>query len=279
LDLRQILASDFWQGPMQFGEFSTMAATMMQPVGGMGRIGQAFGRKLTGVITYNAEITELRRAGSGARVVWRDTNTRAEQAIEAPFVVVTIPFPVLRGIDADFAQPIRTAMASVDYVPAGKVAFQAQRRFWELDQQIYGGISWTSRDATQIWYPTAGLQQEKGVLVAAYIWSEQQGNEFAAKPLAKRLDDILADNEQLHPGCRQHLVRGVSVAWKKIPYSGAAWAEWNGEARANAYPLLLQGDGPFLFCGEHMSWITGWQEGAVRSAHYTLGMIADRMRG
>ena len=44
LDLRQILASDFWQGPMQFGEFSTMAATMMQPVGGMGRIGQAFGR-------------------------------------------------------------------------------------------------------------------------------------------------------------------------------------------------------------------------------------------
>ena len=38
--------SDFWQGPMQFGEFPTMAATMLQPVGGMGRIGEAFGRAL-----------------------------------------------------------------------------------------------------------------------------------------------------------------------------------------------------------------------------------------
>jgi len=37
LDLRQILTSDFWRGPMQFGELSTMAATMLQPVGGMGR--------------------------------------------------------------------------------------------------------------------------------------------------------------------------------------------------------------------------------------------------
>jgi monoamine oxidase len=34
---------------------------MMQPVGGMGRIGQAFGRALPGVITYEAVVTELRR--------------------------------------------------------------------------------------------------------------------------------------------------------------------------------------------------------------------------
>jgi monoamine oxidase len=40
---------------------------------------------------------------------------------------------------------------------------------------------------------------------------------------------------------------------------------------------LLQGDGPFLFAGEHMSYINGWQEGAVRSAHYSLKQIAERM--
>ena len=37
--------------------------------------------------------------------------------------------------------------------------------------------------------------------------------------------------------------------------------------------------GPFLFAGEHMSYINGWQEGAVRSAHYTLAAIAARMTG
>jgi monoamine oxidase len=191
---------------------------------------------------------------------------------------VTIPFPALGGVDTDFTPATRTAMASVDYVPAAKVAFQASRRFWELDHQIYGGISWTSRDATQIWYPSGGLQQTKGILVGAYIWSDRIGNAFAAKPPAQRLSDTLDDVAHLHSEAPRYLEQGVSVAWKNIPYTGSGWAEWRPEARATQFPLLLKGDGPYLFAGEHMSFITGWQEGAVRSAHKVLADIAERMR-
>jgi monoamine oxidase len=42
---------------------------------------------------------------------------------------------------------------------------------------------------------------------------------------------------------------------------------------------LLKGDGPYLFAGEHMSFVTGWQEGAVRSAHKVLGDIGERIGG
>jgi monoamine oxidase len=275
LDFRQILTSDFWQGPMQFGELANMAATMLQPVGGMGRIGQAFGRALGGVITYGAAVTRLRRTGTGVRISFRQAG--AEQVVDAPFVVVTVPFPALASIDADFAPATRTAMASVDYVPAGKVAFQAERRFWELDEQIYGGISWTSRDITQVWYPSGGLQRRKGILVGAYIWSDDIGNAFAAKPPAQRLADTLDDLAHLHPQARGVLRHGISVAWKNIPFTRGAWAEWSREARATQFPVLLAGDGPYLFAGEHMSFITGWQEGAVRSAHHVLGDIARRM--
>ena len=229
-------------------------------------------------IVFGAEVTQLRRTDAGARVVWRDARSGARHATEAQQVVVTIPFPVLRGIDADFAPAIRTAMAAVDYVPAGKVAFQAERRFWELDQKIYGGISWTSRDITQLWYPSAGLHQTKGVLVGAYIWSDDLGEAFAAKLPAQRIADALNDGEHVHPDYRRWLGKGVAVAWKNIPFSGSAWAEWSRPARAAHYPVLLDGDGPFLFAGEHMSWITGWQEGAVRSAHAVLGQIAERNR-
>jgi monoamine oxidase len=278
LDLRQILASDFWRGPMQFGELSTMAATMLQPVGGMGRIGQAFGRALPGIITYQAVVTQLRRTEAGTRIAWKHAGTGAEHRIDVPFVIITIPFPALIDVDADFSPAMRAAMASVDYVPAGKVAFQASRRFWELDHQIYGGISWTSRDATQIWYPSGGLQREKGILVGAYIWSDDIGNAFAAKPLSQRLSDTLDDVAHLHPQAPRFIGHGVSVAWKNIPYTRSGWAEWSREARATQFPLLLKGDGPYLFAGEHMSFITGWQEGAVRSAHKVLGDIAERMR-
>ena len=275
LDIRQILTSNFWQGPMQWGELSTMAATMMQPVGGMGRIGEAFGRALGSVITYEAVVTQLRRLETGVRVTWKHTG--AERRIEAPLVVVTVPFSALGGIDADFAPATLAAMHAVDYVPAGKVAFQAEQRFWELDQQIYGGISWTSRDITQVWYPSGGLQREKGILVGAYIWSEDIGNAFAAKPVPQRLSDTLDDVAHLHPQAPRFLGRGVSVAWKNIPYTQGGWAEWSREARATQFPLLLKGDGPYLFAGEHMSYITGWQEGAVRSAHKVLGDIGEQM--
>src|SRR3984885_16288547 len=103
LDLHKILDADFWRQQTNFGESWDQAATMMQPVGGMGRIGQAFGRRLDSAIIYGAEVRALRRSGNGARIVWREAKTGHERAIEAPLVIITIPLPVLRAIPADFA--------------------------------------------------------------------------------------------------------------------------------------------------------------------------------
>ncbi len=276
LDLRAILDAGFWRFATNFGESWQHAATMMQPVGGMGRIGQAFGARLRGSIVYDAQVRALRREGDAARVVWWQARTGREGSILAPLVVITIPLPVLRNIEADFSPDTRDAIAAVDYVPAVKIAFQAERRFWELDEAIYGGISWTTRDITQVWYPSAGLHQRKGILVGGYIWSSDIGQKFAAMPPSVRLEAALADIERLHPDCRAHLIRGASVAWSNVPFSRGAWAEWSIEARSAHHRTLLQGDGPFLFAGEHLSYINGWQEGAVLSAHETLRAIAAR---
>ncbi|MBV8168010.1 MAG: FAD-dependent oxidoreductase, partial [Alphaproteobacteria bacterium] len=278
LDLRQLLGADFWKAKTQFGEGFTQAATMMQPVGGMARIGEAFGRRLGKTIIYDAEVIPLRRTGIGARVIWRDRKTGIGHALDAQHVICTIPIPALRTVDADFAPETTRAMAMVGYVPAAKVAFQAERRFWELDQQIYGGISWTSRDSTQIWYPSQGLHQQKGILVGAYIWTDSIGEAFAAKPIAQRLADTLADAERVHPGCGAMLTKGIAIAWPKIPFSNGGWAEWTREARRDAYPVLVAGDGPYRFAGEHLSYLTGWQEASVLSAHVAIAQIAARVK-
>ena len=282
LDLRQIVRSAFWQGPTQFSEFYLQSPAMMQPVGGMGVIGQTFGRHLMPLINRSAEVTAIRRAGNGARVEWRDVTDGATHADEADIVLCTLPLPALAKLTetgaTDFAPATRAAVTACDYVPAGKVAFEATRRFWEEDAGIYGGISWINRDSTQVWYPTAGLQQRRGVLLGAYIWSERIGTEFAARTHAERLSRTLADIEVLHPGASAMLDNGISIAWPRIPYSHGAWADWSEEARATHYKVLLAGDGPVLFAGEHMSFINGWQEGAVRSAHVALTQIAERLR-
>jgi monoamine oxidase len=276
LDLRGILDAGFWQFQTNFAESWDQAATMMQPVGGMGRIGQAFGHRLRGVIRYEAEVRALRRSGDGVRIVLRNTKSGREQMIEAPLAVVTIPLPVLHNIPSDFAPDTRAAIEAVDYVRAVKIAFQAERRFWELDEAIYGGISWTTRDITQVWYPSAGIHERTGILVGAYIWSNDIADRFSALPPPSRLDAALADGERLHARYRQQLTGGISVSWGNVPFNRGAWAQWNQDARAAHYATLLKGDGPFLFAGEHLSYINGWQEGAVRSAHFTLQQIARR---
>ena len=114
--------------------------------------------------------------------------------------------------------------------------------------------------------------------MGAYIWSNDIADRLSALSLPARLDAALADGERLHAQYRRDLTRGISVAWQKIPYSCGAWAEWGQEARAAHYATLLKGDGPFLFAGEHLSYLNGWQEGAVRSAHFTLQQIAGRFQ-
>ena len=94
---------------------------------------------------------------------------------------------LLAAITNDFAPEFKTAIAACDYAKAAKIAFQADRRFWEEDQQIYGGISWTDRDITQIWYPSAGFHREKGVLLGAYIWTNQIAERFGRGPVDGRI--------------------------------------------------------------------------------------------
>lgn len=264
-----------------FAEMWQQSPTMLQPVGGMDAIVRAFDRALGDTIRHNEEVVRIERIGDGARVISLDRGSGRRSALDADFVICTIPLSVLEPIPADFGPAVNRAISvgAKMYFPAVKVAFEAPRRWWEIDQQLYGGISWTGRDITQIWYPSHGFHGEKGVLVGGYIWTHDPARRFTAMTPAERHAAAISDGERLHPGYARLVGPAVSVAWAKIPYSLGAWIEWEtiSGARQAEYPTLLAGDGPFYFAGEHMSYVTGWQEGAVQSAHYTVSQIAERV--
>jgi monoamine oxidase len=264
-----------------FAELWSQSPTMLQPTGGMDAIVRAFAKALGGMIQLDQEVVQIGRAGDRARIVSLDHKTGKRSAIDADFVICTIPLSVLKSIPADFNPPVKEAIetGAALYSPAVKVAFEAPRRWWETDQQLYGGISWADRDITQIWYPSHGFHGNRGVLLGAYISRHAPALKFTAMTPAVRHAAAIEDGERLHPGYAKLVGQGASVAWAKIPYSLGAWIEWDAVsgARQAAYPVLLAGDGPFYFAGEHMSYINAWQEGAVQSAHYTVSQIAERV--
>jgi len=126
-----------------FAEAWQQAPTMLQPVGGMDAIVRAFDRAVGGMIRHNREVVRIERVGDGARVISLDRASGRQSALDADFVICTIPLSVLERIPADFGPAVAHAIGigAKMYFPAVKVAFEASRRWWEVDQQIYGGIS------------------------------------------------------------------------------------------------------------------------------------------
>jgi monoamine oxidase len=278
LALKTLTQNPFWQAVTSFPDGFTQAATMLQPVGGMDRIAAAFARRVDRVIVYNAVATRIARVGeSGARVFYRGCSG-AETSIEAPFVLITLPLSALRRVQVDFSPAYQVAVAAGanDYVSSGKIGFYTARRFWEEDEQIYGGISWTTQDITQLWYPSTNFHGRDGILLGAYPWTHAISERFAAQAPAERLRRAIEQGAKLHPQYPAEVSHGISVAWSKVPFSDGAWCEWSEENKRNAYPVLLEPDGPFFLAGEHLSNVPAWQEGAILSAHKAVTAIAER---
>jgi monoamine oxidase len=265
----------------EFEDFIYMQATMFQPVGGMDRIHAGFQRNLLRPATLGAEVIEIGQSGKGVKVAYRDKASGSVQAIEADYLICTIPFPVLAGIKTDFSPAVKRAIAGVVYDHSNKVGFDAPR-FWEKEDQIYGGISFVGGETGLVWYPSANIFSPRGMLLGCYA-SGKLAAEFEKRPIAEQIEFSRGVIDKLHPGHGKDLINGVAVNWHKIPYNLGPWPAWNGgegrqeEAVATApFKLLLQPEGRVYFAGAAMSQTPGWQEGGIQSAWSVIAQIGKR---
>ena len=56
------------------------------------------------------------------------------------------------------------------------------------------------------------------------------------------------------------------------------WAEWSPTGRKEAYPVLCEPDGRLYLAGEHLSYLGGWQAGAIESAWQQIAKIHARVQ-
>ena len=68
---KDILHSGLWAA-LPIGELYDMQTSLFQPVGGMGKIGEAFARELGPLIRYNAKVIEIRQDEHGVRATFED---------------------------------------------------------------------------------------------------------------------------------------------------------------------------------------------------------------
>ena len=250
LDFETVLKAGFGRH-LDFERQFDQQPTMFQPVGGMDRIPRAFEQRVGDRIRYRTEVREIRRTPEGGvRVVYADLleGDNALREAHADYCICTIPLSVLRGIPADFSPAVTGAIREVPYMDVGKIGLPFKRRFWEEDDRIYGGISWTDLNITQIFYPnTDYLGTRGGVIVGYYHFGPDAAQVGQLAPEA-RVAHALEQGGRLHPQYASEYAGGAfSVAWQRIPYNLGGWASWSEEARRASVSDPQRGGWTILF--------------------------------
>lgn len=267
LDLQTLIGDVFWQQRLDYSQELEQQPTMLQPVGGMDRIARAFEQQVADALVLDAEVTEIRKTADGVRIHYQD-RFGMPLTLDADYCVCTIPATVLRNIANDFSGAHGAAIGNFEYASAGKLAFQS-RRFWEQNHNIYGGISWTAQEITQLWYPNNAFGRPNGIMLGTYTFGGASGNTFTARTPQQRIDAGVTQAAALHPEITGEAGRGISVAWAKVPFQMGAWG-------TSDPGVLLTPDDNIFFAGEHLSILQSWQEGAILSAYHAIDAMVTR---
>jgi monoamine oxidase len=185
-------------------------------------------------------------------------------------------------VDADFSPDVADVLQHVIYDSAYKIAWQS-RRFWEQDENIYGGLSFLQQTVDVVWYPSYNLFSPNGTIISGY--SIENNTPFGKLPtMEAKLDASRASVEKLFPGRGKELRDPIYVSWGQIPFNLGSWISGPGSSFGIAqqdprdYAVMTRPDRRVYFAGDHTSHIVGWQEGAAFSAIRAVNMIGQKVQ-
>ncbi len=250
-----------------------MQTPMFQIVGGTDGIPKALAGKV-GTITLGARVQAIEQPNGRVRVRYSTADGASHQA-EGAFCISTLPLTILRDVSLDAAPEFRAAVAAVNYSSAGKIGLQFARRFWEEDDGIFGGITRTDQEITQILYPSTGYLSRKGVLVGYYQTGAAAGPMGDLAP-AERLQRALEQGSLIHPQYKTTFENAFSIAWQKVEHSKGGWAQFTEAQRKSEYLTLLKPDRSLYLAGDYTTNMSGWMCGAFESARAVVKAIHER---
>jgi len=247
---------------------------MFHPVGGMDQFPRGFQRAIgSNRITFDAEVQSVYQDAAGVKVVYLDTKSGKKTEVSADYVVVCMPLSVLAGVDINLSPEMMEAVRATPYSNSAKMGLAMKRRFWEEDDQIFGGHLYSNLPLGEFSYPSHDYFSRKGVLLGLY--ANQPVGDLLDQPVKARVEHVLMHASKVHPQIRQEFESAYAVWWRKVKYSQGGFASGAGVARraqlAKVDNRILIGSAAAAPYSE-----PDWQEGAVAAGWQALKSLHDR---
>ncbi|MEA2905310.1 MAG: monoamine oxidase [Alphaproteobacteria bacterium] len=270
LALDEILRSNVWNDFIFRDAEYFWQTSLLEPAGGMDNFVKSFARQplmrqagtIDGLVRFGAKVTAIDLANDRVRIGYEDAGATRTLAVD--YCISTIPMPIFKTLRTNLPPAYMEAASKLPVQAAGKVGWQADR-FWEIKDNIYGGISWTTDVITQIWYPSSGYLSRKGVLTGAYMYGDAAEG-FNSKPVSERLQIAKDQGDKLHPDFSKHVEHGVAIGWNNMEFERMGWADESDPEFGAPAQVLATPQGRFHMAGDQVTYWSGWQEGALISA-------------
>jgi monoamine oxidase len=245
-------------------EVGNYYTNMIEIEGGTDHLPRAFLPDLKHQIRFGAKMIAIDQSPELVTIHYQTSAGR--RSITGDYAIVTIPFPVLRHIEAlkPFSRGKQRAIRQLHYDSSSKILFQCHRRFWEEDENIYGGGTITDLPIRVVYYPDHSRETGRGILLASYTWSEDAERWGSLSP-RDRIEQALEDMAQIHPQIIEEFEVGASWMWHDDEFAGGAFALFNPRQQTLLYNDIIKPEGRIHFAGEHASLAHAWIQGAIES--------------
>jgi monoamine oxidase len=245
-------------------------------VGGTDMLPRAFAANLKNKPRMGCKVVRLEQTSAGATAYYIDGPGRPVQRADGDVLLVTVPLGVLSKIQLNpaFSPAKMRAIRQVTYDSSTKVLAQAGRRFWEMDEGIYGGGTFTDLPTGITYYPSDNaaarnprVSEGPGVFLASYTWG-QSARRLAALSPEERERVTLESMARIHPQVNEFgtIRQTVSWSWDNHANSCGAFAWMSPGQHETLYPDLIAPERRIFMAGEHASLTTTWMQGAFESA-------------
>ncbi len=235
--------------------------------GGNDQLPKAFARRLADKILYRRPVRRIAHSGRGGEVWFLEDG--AVRSMRAPWLVVAIPFKVLRDIEITpaFSFEKMNVIRTMSYGHVMKVAMQYKRRFWDEPGSI-GQRVFTDTKLRRIYDMSIDQAGPRGILMS-----------FTSGADAERLG-LLSDEDR-----RRTALAETTKVWPEAPkyWEGAAVKYWNedrwvrgsysfrGVGQKDFRAIARKPEGRVFFAGEHTE--TSSMNGAIASGVRTADLI------
>ncbi len=238
--------------------------------GGMSRLPEAMATSLNTEVQRGKKVTAISNGDTLAEVQCEDGSSYT-----ADFVIVTLPFTVLRDVKMD--PPLQGAQAdAVNSLPLSQVTqvfMSIKEPYWEQDGMP--GSMFTDGPLERLWtLPGPNSATE-------LLWIFMNGDR--EKPLrGMSNEDIVAfaydELVKLRPSAEGRVEPLKAWSWSNNPYSKGAYAYFApGQINAFASEMAAPA-GRLHFAGEHTAELQTGMEGAMESGERAVFEVLDQLQ-